>query len=152
MKKQLGITLALCLLSSTPALANDAVLGALIGGGAGAVVGSSIGGRNAAVIGGALGAAAGAAMASSRTDTRVVYSAPPAYLPPPPPAVYVPAPVFYPPQAYYPPPVRVETRRIYYVDGPYYRPGHAHREHFERYEDRRDWRHAERRRGWDDRD
>ena len=151
MKKHLGITIMLAALASTPALAGDAVLGALIGGGAGAVVGSSIGGRDAALIGGALGAATGAAIASSQNGTRV-YVAPPAYLPPPPPAVYVPAPVVYPQQAYYAPPVRVAPR-VYYVEGGYGYPRGA----YERYEHRhhdfhgRDWRDDDRRHGWNGR-
>ena len=153
MKKHLGMTLILAALASTPVLAGDAVLGALIGGGAGAVVGSSIGGRDAALIGGALGAATGAAIASSHSGTRV-YVAPPAYLPPPPPAVYVPAPVIYPQQAYYAPPVRVE-RRVYYVESGYGTPRGAYGRYERRYErhhddwhgrDRRDDGH---RRGWD---
>ena len=154
MKKQLGMTLMLAALASTPALAGDAVLGALIGGSAGAVVGSSIGGRDAALIGGALGAATGAAIASSQNGARIVHVAPPAYLPPPPPAVYVPAPVIYPQQAYYAPPVRVAPR-VYYVEGGYGYPRGA----YGRYERRhghhdvhgRDWRDDDRRRGWDGR-
>ena len=152
MKKHLGISIMLAALASTPALAGDAVLGALIGGGAGAVVGSSIGGRDAALIGGALGAATGAAIASSHGGTRV-YVAPPAYMPPPPPAVYVPAPVIYPQQAYYAPPVRVE-RRVYYVENGYGYPrgayGRYERRHHHDYHDR-GWRDDDRRRGWDGR-
>ena len=66
MKKQLGITmvLSLCLLTSTAALANDAVVGAIIGSTTGVLVGRSVGGRDGAVVGAALGAAAGAAIGS----------------------------------------------------------------------------------------
>lgn len=145
MKKQLGITIALCMLSSTPALADDTVLGALIGGGAGAVVGHSIGGRDAAVIGGALGAAAGAAIASNNGGTRVVHSRPVYYAPPPPPAYYAPPPVVYPQQVYYAAPVRVE-RRVYYVEDGYSR-GYYERRH-PRHD--RDWRRDDRRH-WDER-
>ena len=155
MKKHLGMTLILATLASlasNSALAGDAVLGALIGGGAGAVVGSSIGGRDAALIGGALGAATGAAIASS--GTRIVHAGPAYYAPPPPPAIYVPAPVVYPQQAYYAPPVRVE-RRVYYVESGYGTPRGAYGRYERRYErhhddwhgrDRRDDGH---RRGWD---
>ena len=81
MKRQLGITLALSLglLASHAAVANDAVVGALLGGGAGVLVGRSVGGRNGAGIGGALGAAAGAAIALQNDRPRGHY-APPAYL------------------------------------------------------------------------
>lgn len=150
MKKQLGITLAVCLLSSTAALADDAVLGALLGGGAGAIVGHSIGGRNGTIIGGALGAATGAAIATgSSHGSRVVYSAPPAYIPPsvvymppPPPPAYVPA---YSQQVFYgAPPVRIEQRTVYYGHGGYERGYRYHRHH------QRDWEHDDRRRHWDD--
>lgn len=98
MKRQLGITLALSLglLASHAAVANDAVVGALLGGGAGVLVGRSVGGRNGAVIGGALGAAAGAAIALQNDRPRGHY-APPAYL------TYEAAPAYYPPQVYYAP-------------------------------------------------
>ena len=94
MKKARCITLALALglLSSGAALADDAVLGALIGAGAGAVVGHSVGGRDATIIGGAIGAAAGAAIGSQHTASRVEYVAPPVYAAP-----------AYPQRAYYPP-------------------------------------------------
>ena len=132
------IALTLCLLSSGTALADDAVWGALLGGGAGAVVGHSIGGRDGTIIGGALGAAAGAAIGSERGRSRVEYVAPP--------PVYYAAPayrqeVYYPPQeVYYAPPVR--QRQVYYVERGYQR---GHRRHHEY----RDWdRHD---RGWDGR-
>ena len=82
MKKTSCVTLVLAfgLLAAGTAQADDAVLGALIGGGAGAVVGSSVGGRDAAIIGGAIGAAAGAAIGSQqRSPGRVEYVAPPPY-------------------------------------------------------------------------
>ena len=143
MKKQLGITIMLAALASTPAIANDEIIGALIGGGAGAAVGHSIGGRNAAVIGGALGAAAGVAIANNNSGSRVVHTRSDYYAPPPPPAYYAPAPVAYPQQVYYAAPVRVE-RRVYYVEDGY------SRSYYERRHPRhdRDWRHDERRH-WD---
>lgn len=112
MKKQLGISLALALglLTSTVAMANDAVLGALLGGGAGVLVGRSMGGRDGAVIGAALGAAAGAAIASQNKDISVGY-----YSPPP---VRYSQPAYYPQQdyysqaVYYRQPLRVERRTI----------------------------------------
>ena len=96
MKKQIGIALALSLglLASNAAMANDAVLGALLGGGAGVLVGRSVGGRDGAIIGGALGAAAGAALASQRPHG---HYGPPAYV------TFEAAPAYYPPQVYYAP-------------------------------------------------
>ena len=82
---------SLCLLSAN-AMANDAVVGAIIGGGAGAFVGHSIGGRDATIIGGALGAAAGAAIGSDRGRTTYVERRV-EYNPPPPPRVYYEQPV-----------------------------------------------------------
>jgi len=138
MKKQLGITLALtfCLLSSGAALADDAILGALIGGGTGAVVGRSIGGRDGTIIGGAIGAAAGAAIGSQQRG-RVEYVAPPVYYTAP----AYPQQVYYPPQqVYYAQPVY--QRPSYYVERGYERGYHRHHEH-------RDWdRHD---RGWNGR-
>ena len=140
MKKQLGIAmvLSLGLLSSGAALANDAVVGALLGGGAGAIVGHSIGGRDGTIIGGALGAAAGAVIGSERSRSRVEYVAPQ--------PVYYATPayrqeVYYPQQeVYYAEPVR--QRQVYYVERGYQR---GHRRHHEY----RDWdRHD---RGWDGR-
>lgn len=154
MKTQLGsklgrtIALTLCLLSSTAAMADDAVLGALLGGGAGAVVGRSVGGRDGTIIGGALGAAAGAVIGSQRGHTRVVeYSAPPVvhYAPP----VYQQqvyyAPPVYRQQVYYSQPVRYEQRPVYFVQDGYDR---GYRRH---YRDRDDYRHDHHRRDWKDR-
>lgn len=97
MKKQLAITLALSLglLASNAAMADDTLVGALLGGGAGVLVGQSVGGRDGAIIGGALGAAAGAAIASQHPRG---YYAPPVY------STYVAPPVYYPPRVYYVPP------------------------------------------------
>ena len=142
MKKTPCITLALalCLLSANAALADDAVWGALLGGGAGAVVGHSIGGRDGTIIGGAIGAAAGAAIGSERGRDRVEYVAPP-------PVRYA-APayrqeVYYPPQeVYYAPP----PRPVYYVERGYARDPHWR--HHPRDWDRDD--HG-RGRGWDGR-
>ena len=66
MKKRFGIifSLSLGLLSANIAMANDAVLGAIIGGGLGAAVGNHVGGRDGAFIGGAVGAAAGVVIAA----------------------------------------------------------------------------------------
>lgn len=138
MNKQpgLAIALTLCLLSSGVAQADDALWGALLGGGAGAVVGHSIGGRDGTIIGGALGAAAGAVIGSERSRSRVEYVAPQ--------PVYYAAPayqqqVYYPPQeVYYAEPVR--QRQVYYVERGYERDHRRHHEH-------RDWDRDER--GWD---
>jgi hypothetical protein len=129
MKKQLGITLALSLglLASHAAMANDAVLGALVGGGAGVLVGRSVGGRDGALIGGALGAAAGAVIASQHNRPRVAYG-PPAY------AAYYAPPAYYPAQVYYAP-------QAYYAPQEYYRqPVHYVRGDHERWH-RDDWGH-----------
>lgn len=148
MKKQLGITitLALCLLSSTAAVADDAVIGALLGAGAGAVVGRSIGGRDGTIVGGALGAAAGAAIGAQDGNRRVEYSAAPVYYSPP---AYYSAPAYYPPpQVYYTQPVRIEHRPVYFTQGGYERSYryNGHNEHRGRDGNRNDHR-----RGWDDR-
>lgn len=63
-----GVALLLSL-SGTQALAgtrNEAIIGGLLGGGAGAAIGHHIHGRNGAIIGGALGGAAGVAIATPR--------------------------------------------------------------------------------------
>ena len=149
MKKQLGITLALtfCLLSSGTAMADDAVWGALIGGGAGAVVGHSIGGRDGTIIGGAIGAAAGAAIGSQQRG-RVEYVAPPVYYAAPAyqqQVYYPPQQVYYPQQeAYYTPPVRIERRPAYYVERGYRHDNRRHHEH-------RNWDRDDHGRGWDGR-
>lgn len=120
-----ALTLSLCLLASSAALANDAVWGALLGGGAGAAVGGSVSGRNGAIVGGALGAAAGAVIASDNDHRRVDYVPPP---------VYQPRAVYYSAQpVYYAPPVRVVTPTVYYVSpGPSKQHGHDRREKWQR--------------------
>ena len=131
MKKHFGITavLALCLLSSGAALANDAVLGALLGGGAGAIVGHSVGGRDGTIIGGAIGAAAGAAIgAQGGRGGQVEYVAqPPAYYAAP---AYRQQAYYPQQQVYYTQPVR--QRPIYYVERGYERDHRRHPGH-------RDW-------------
>lgn len=92
-----------CVLASSAALANDAVWGALIGGGAGAAIGGAVSGREGAIIGGAIGAATGAVVTSDgdrdhrrrhrvHQPTVVYYTAPPVYYAP---APHVVAPVYY---------------------------------------------------------
>lgn len=62
---------------------SDAVVGAVIGSGAGALIGHSVKGRDGALIGGAIGAITGVAIATSdrggreRTETRTVVYEPP---------------------------------------------------------------------------
>ena len=132
MKRKLRIAMvfSLGLLSANLAMANDAVLGALLGGGAGAVVGRSIGGRNGTVIGGALGAAAGAAIGSSYRSPHVEN--------------YSPSPVYYAPpayshqQVYYTRPVRVQQRPVYYVQNSFYRDGRKNHHYHDRSWDRHD--------------
>lgn len=68
-----GIIIAAGLAVTAQAQAHDEVIGAIIGGGAGAIIGKAIGGRDGAVIGGAIGAAAGASSARHDHEQRVVY-------------------------------------------------------------------------------
>lgn len=112
-------------LLAPPARASQPVLGAIIGGGAGAMIGQSFGGRDGAVIGGAIGAAAGAAAAQHTrhggygAHVGVGYP-PPVYAPvapmyapvapvyvPAPPVVYAPPVQYAPPAVVYRPPVVV---------------------------------------------
>lgn len=117
MKKTIGLTLALSLglMTSTVALANDTVLGAVIGGGAGALIGHAVGGRNGTLVGGVIGATAGAVIASDQDDNRRHDRRVVQYYAPQPQTVYTtqtyyqPEPAYYPQQQVYyaPPPVRV---------------------------------------------
>ena len=144
MKKSFVIALALSagLLSANAAQANDAVLGAVIGGGLGAVVGNHVSGRDGAIIGGAVGAAAGVVIASENDRhyrPRPVYVAPApvrVYTPAP---IYAPSPVYAPTPVYYgPPPVRVVEAPVVYVPA---HPGKRHWHHEHRRHDRNDhWR------------
>lgn len=147
MNKTLRNTLliTLGLLSANVAMANDAIFGALIGGGAGALIGRSVGGRDGTIIGGALGAAAGAAIGSEnrhhRVEQRVDY-----YAPAP---TYYTQETYYPQQVYYSEPVRVEQRPVYYIEGGYDRGERwHHRDRDWDRHDRRDW--GREHRGWDD--
>lgn len=105
MKTKNSIALILCsslLIAAGGAQARDrsgdALLGGLIGGGAGAVIGNQVGGRNGAIIGGALGAATGVAITTDY-GRRERYVAAPVYAP-----VYTsPRPVVYYTQPYYTP-------------------------------------------------
>jgi hypothetical protein len=112
MKKQvlISLTLSLGLLASNAAMANDTILGALLGGGAGMLVGRSVGGRDGAIIGGALGAAAGAAIAAQNDRPRG-RAAPPAYV------TYEAPPAYYPPQGYYAPQEYYQQQPVHYVRG-----------------------------------
>lgn len=131
--------LSLGLLTANTAMADDAIWGALIGGGAGALVGRSIGGRDGTIVGGALGAAAGVVIASDRDHHRVVQRV----------DYYAPAPVYVAPQTYYPAPVyyaqpvRVVPRPVIYVHGRYDRDDRRHYRG-------RNWDRHDHRRGWDD--
>lgn len=71
-KHSLSTVVAISLISlSGTGMANqidgNAVLGAAIGGAAGAAIGSQVGGRNGAIIGGAMGGGTGAAIGSSNS-------------------------------------------------------------------------------------
>ncbi|WP_153111513.1 YMGG-like glycine zipper-containing protein [Propionivibrio limicola] len=125
------LTVSLGLFSATAAVADDAVIGALIGAGAGAVVGSSVGGRDGAVVGGMIGAAAGAAIGNDNGD-RPRRSHRVGYAPPPP---YHAQPVYYYDA---PPPVHV-VRSVRVVEQPvYYVPSHSSRHNHHRHHDRHD--------------
>ncbi|HEY1182510.1 MAG TPA: glycine zipper 2TM domain-containing protein, partial [Rhodocyclaceae bacterium] len=76
-------------LGAASAQADDAVVGALVGGGVGSVIGHSVGGRNGAVVGGLVGAAAGIAIASNNGPRYVSAGyGPPVYYAPRPAPVY----------------------------------------------------------------
>ncbi len=88
---------------SSPAYANDPLLGAVLGAGIGAAIGHGVEGRNGAVVGGAIGAIAGASIAASSSPyyDPSYYGAPAAYAPAP--VYYESAPVYYQPTpVYYP--------------------------------------------------
>lgn len=72
MKRILTISaLVLATAFSTTAMAGqqgDAVVGAVVGGGAGALIGHSVNGRNGALVGSAIGAITGVAIATSNRD------------------------------------------------------------------------------------
>jgi len=128
-KKSRALIVSFCLLASGTAMANDAVWGALLGGGAGAALGGSVSGRNGAIVGGALGAAAGAVIASETNGRRLEYVAAP---------VYRPATVYYAEQpVYYPQPMRVAPPTVYYVTTERGRPYKHH--HAERYQNDEHW-------------
>src|SRR5690606_18305350 len=122
-------------LVAPPAQASQTVLGAIVGGGAGAMIGQSFGGRDGAVIGGAIGAAAGAAAAQhtrhggygAHVGVNIGYP-PPVYVPAPP-VVYAPAPVYHvPPAVVYRPPVVVyKAPRVVHAKPPrvVYRSSHG---------------------------
>jgi len=110
------------LLTSAAAIADDRVIGTVVGAGVGAVIGHQVGGNQGAVIGGAIGAAAGNAIARDR-DGRDGRHYAPAY------ASYAPVatPVYYQPvSSYRQAPVVVRhgyaPPRVVYVSTP---PGHA---------------------------
>ena len=150
MKARSKLALSACLiaLSLPPAAhANDALLGVLVGAGAGALIGQALGGRDGAIAGGVVGAVAGAAP-SYRHEPQVAYGGAyvsypqPAYMAPPPavrvypPVVYT-APVgAYPPYGYGAPPVVVVRSAPvvvingggypHHVHGRYGRHGHPH--------------------------
>ena len=82
-RSKLALAACLIALSVPPAAqANDAVVGALFGAGAGALLGQAFGGRDGAVAGGVIGALAGAASASNDEPAVGVAAYPaPAYVP-----------------------------------------------------------------------
>jgi len=126
MNKKLAIALlSVGMLSANAARADDALLGALLGGGAGVLIGHSIGGRSGSVIGGALGAAAGVAIASEGQRPRAAYLAPA-------PVVYGPQPVYVSQPVYAAPPLVVESVPLRYEDHRYWaheRWDHEHHHH-----------------------
>jgi len=134
-----ALALSAAVVLAPRAYASQPVLGAIVGGGAGAMIGQSIGGRDGAVIGGAIGAAAGAAAAQSARHGHVGYGAsvgigavgypPPVYVPSPPVYYAPPPPVYYapPPVVYAPPAVVYRAPRVVYTAPPrvLYRPSHG---------------------------
>lgn len=115
MKTKNSMALILCsslLIAASGAQAGDrsgdALLGGLIGGGAGAIIGNHVGGRDGAIIGGALGAATGVAISTDRGSRGYShgyrgerYVAAPVYV--------APRPVVYYHQPYY-------SQRVIYVE------------------------------------
>ncbi len=139
MKRRFAIPLliSLGLLSSGLALANDTLLGALLGGGSGALVGRALGGRQGAVIGGVLGAAAGASIAAEDDTPRVgrrvdYYPAQP---------VYYAQEGYYPPQTVYyaPAPRVVAPPPVIYIESRHRRDDWHHRPHHDRHDRRDRW-------------
>lgn len=133
-------------LFTAQAQAGDGVLGAIIGGGAGAAIGHAVGGRGGAVIGGVVGAAVGVAATQRNSygygydaypeaggyPAPVAYPSPPVAYPAPavvypsPPVVYSPPPVVYRPAprvVYQPGYVAVPPRPVYHVNSGH----HGHR-------------------------
>ena len=86
--------MAIVMVSGT-ALAENQVLGGLLGGGAGALVGNSIGGRDGAILGGAVGAAAGVAIAGNYRSAPRYYAREPVYYYAQPTVIYSAPPVYY---------------------------------------------------------
>ena len=131
---------------STPASANDPILGALVGAGIGAAIGHNVHGRDGAWVGGALGAVAGASIAANANGyydrgyygPQAVYSSSsPAYYGASA-AYYEPAPIYYAPApVYYGPPARFYRPRPVYVQS-YQRSYPAYGRGYER--GRHDWR------------
>lgn len=110
-----ALVLSLALFSANVAMAGDAVVGALLGTGAGALIGNSVNGRDGALVGAAVGAITGAAIAGNQHRSRGGYGYSYGYAPAP---VYVAPPAYYYPeqQVYYSPPVRVV--QPYYYGAP----------------------------------
>ena len=134
MKKTLLTSFVLAgLLATTSAQANEAVVGAVIGGGMGGLIGQSVGGRDGAVMGGLVGAIAGAALARNN-DHRHVHARHGA------PAYYAhPAPRYYATPAHYGRPV--VTTPVYYRGRPEWRRNHHDRhDYHERRGNQRHWR------------
>ena len=121
MKRILGISaLMLATAFSTTAVAGDrdAVVGAMVGGGAGAYIGHSMNGRDGALIGGAIGAITGVALATGgngreRTVERER-------------VVYEPQPVAYEPQRVVVVQRYVPPRRVVVIDRRFNGYGHHH--------------------------
>ena len=108
------------------AQANDAIVGAIIGGGTGALIGQSLHGRDGAIVGGAVCAAAGIALATDRRERRSEYAQAPNYRQP----IVVSAPT-----------PRYERYERYEAERDYrhYRPSHRRHHHHWRHESRRHW-------------
>jgi hypothetical protein len=108
----LGVTA----LSSQAYANDDALLGAVVGGGIGAAIGHGVQGRDGALVGGAIGAIAGASIAANAAPYygSGYYAAPVGYAPAP--VYYGPAPVYYrAAPVYYPRPRIVYAPRVDYA-------------------------------------
>lgn len=146
-KKFASVLLAVTTLSAVlaPGVArahdDDVVVGALIGGIAGAAIGSNMGGENSALVGAAIGSMTGAAIGSSNSrhyGPPVVYRAPAVRRLPGGYAALPPGPVRYAPVVYTSEPVSF-PQAVYYGDRHEWREHRHDRQAWRGYDERRDY-------------